>query len=74
MRKIVLDFGWGRQYLFHKQEDAFKCMSLLAQATQFEKDGIGSGVSEKTELNWYSLDPERVEDEIRLQLLAGDEK
>jgi len=74
MRKIVIDFGWNRQFLFEEAKDAFKVMELLAKTVQFEKDGIGSGISEKTEVNWYSLDPERIEDEVRLSLLAGDEK
>jgi hypothetical protein len=73
MRRIVLDFGWNRQYLFENQEDAFVVMEKLAQTVQFEKDGIGSGISEKTEVHWYTLDDDDIQDAIRLSLLAGGE-
>ena len=74
MRKIVLDFGWGHQYLFENDADALLVIEKLGQTIQFKnspKDDSALEIDPTTTVKTYTIDAQMVQDAMNFKLLEG---
>lgn len=73
MRRIVLDFGWGRQYLFENDADAMLVIQKLGQAIQFSctQNDSNLEIDTITTVQTYTLDEQVVQDALNFKLLEG---
>lgn len=75
MRKIVLDCGWGCQYVFDNEADALLVISKLAQTIQLNKEPRNGDedleVFLNTTIKTYTLDEQVVQDALNFKLLEG---